>query len=180
MRLKTQILSLTTLAVLGAASLQSCNPKRAHAYNARTNVDPNGMAFIKEAHEGGLTEIGASKLALKNSTNKEVTNLATMIIKDHSEAAADIDILADNKYVFLRDTMNLEHKIMVDTLAKKSGVEFDKAYVEMMVKDHEEASELFKENIGSTYTDIAEVAKKYYSKIEEHKKMAEDLKKKLK
>jgi len=32
---------------------------------------------------------------------------------------------------------------LIDSLGKKTGAEFDKAYLEMMVKDHEEAVELF-------------------------------------
>jgi putative membrane protein len=178
--MKIKSLSFIMLAALATASIQSCSPDRAKAYNNRTNVDANGLAFIKGAHEGGLTEIEASKIAQKNSTNKEVTDFAAMMIKDHSEAGVEIDTLADHKYVYLRDSVNHEHKELLDSLAKKTGPEFDKAYITMMVKDHEEASELFKANKESNYTDIEEIAKKYAPTIEEHLKTAKSIQASLK
>jgi putative membrane protein len=180
MKLNIQTLSFITLAVLGAASMQSCSPDRAKAYNYRTNVNVDGVAFIKGAHEGGLTEIEASKIAQKNSTNKEVTDFAAMMIKDHSEAGMEIDTLADHKYVFLKDSVNLEHKTILDSLAKKTGAEFDKAYMELMVKDHEAAKELFEENSKSNYTDIREIAEKILPKVEDHLKSAKAIQATLK
>lgn len=180
MKLKIQTLSLITLAAFGAASMQSCSPGSAKAYNARTDVNANGLAFIKGAHEGGLTEIEASKIAQKNSTNKSVTDFAAMMIKDHAEAGEEISKLGDEKNVFLKDSVNYEHKVILDSLGKKTGAEFDKAYMEMMVKDHEEAAELFKEGEESTYTDIREVSEKIYPKIEMHLKSARSIKASLK
>jgi putative membrane protein len=180
MKLNIQTVSLITVAVLGVASMQSCTPSRARAYNARTNVNANGLAFIKGAHEGGLTEIEASKIAEKNSTNKSVTDFAAMMIKDHSDAGVELDTIADHKYVFLKDTVNLEHRTILDSLAKKSGAAFDKAYIELMVKDHEAALELFEENTSSNYTDIADFAKKVKTKVEDHLKVAKEIQATLK
>jgi len=178
--MKTKTLSFIMLAALAAASLQSCSPKREKAYNARTNVNINGLTFIKEAHEGGLTEIAASKLAEKNSTNKEVTEFAAMMIKDHSEAGKELDVIADDKYAFLKDTVNNAHRTILDSLAKKTGAEFDKAYMELMVKDHDAAKELYEENSTSTYTDIREFAEKTLPKVKAHLEKAEEIKKGLK
>ncbi|EHQ30752.1 DUF4142 domain-containing protein [Mucilaginibacter paludis] len=179
MNLKIKTLSFITLAAFGAASMQSCSPDRAKAYNARTDVNANGLAFIKGAHEGGLTEIEASKIAQKISTNKAVTDFAAMMIKDHSEAGTEVDKLADEKQVFVRDSVNHEHKILLDSLSKKSGAGFDKAYIEMMVKDHEEAEELFKEGKESTYADIRELSEKIYPKIKAHLESAISINKSL-
>ncbi|RKR83857.1 putative membrane protein [Mucilaginibacter gracilis] len=178
--MKIQSLSFIMLAVLATASIQSCSPDRAKAYNNRTNVDPNGLAFIQGAHEGGLTEIEASKIALKNSTNKEVTDFAAMLIKDHSEAGVEIDTLADHKYVYLKPQVNKEHTELLDSLATKTGAAFDKAYIEMMVKDHEEAKELFDGGKESTYTDIREIADKIAPKIDDHLKTAKSIQASLK
>ena len=178
--MKIKSLSFIMLAALAAASLQSCSPKREKAYNARTNVNANGLAFIKEAHEGGLTEIAASKLAEKSSTNKEITEFAAMMIKDHSEAGIELDTIADHKYVFLKDTVNNAHRTVLDSLAKKTGAEFDKAYMELMVKDHEAAEELFHENADSTYPDIREFAEKVLVKVKAHLEEAKKIKASLK
>lgn len=163
------------LAALAAVSIQSCSPDRAKAYNNRTNVNTNGLEFIKGAHEGSLTEIEASKIAQKNSTNKEVTDFAAMMLTDHRAALSDIDTLADHKYVYVRSVVNHDHKVELDSLAKKTGAEFDKAYMEMMVKGHEEAKQLFDEGKESNYTDIREVSVKIAPTVEEHLKKAKEI-----
>ena len=168
------------LAALAVASIQSCSPDRAKAYNNRTNVNANGLAFIKGAHEGSLTEIEASKIAQKNSTNKEVTEFAAMMLTDHRAALADIDTLADQKYVYVLPTVNHEHKTELDSLAKKTGAEFDKEYMAMMVKGHEEAKELFDEGKESNFTAIRELSDKIAPTVDKHLEKAKEIKASLK
>lgn len=168
------------LAALAAASIQSCSSDKGKTYHNRTDVNANGLAFIKGAHEGSLTEIEASKLAQKNSTNKEVTEFAAMMLTDHRAALADIDTLAYDKHVFVEPTVSHDTQIELDSLSKRTGAEFDKEYMALMVKGHEEAKELFGENKESNYTEIRELVDKLLPKINEHAKKAEEIKTGLK
>jgi putative membrane protein len=173
-------ISLALVIAVAAWSIQGCTEERGHSYQAKTKVDINGLAFIKTAHEAGLTEIAAAKIAKKNSTNAEVTGFADMMLKDHADLGKDVDSLAIRKFVFIRDTVNYDHKAILDSLAKKTGADFDKAYMKMMVADHTEAEELFKLNTTSNYTEIREVADKGFPMIQKHleeaKKIAAGLK----
>lgn len=178
--MKIKSLSFIMFAAMAAASIQSCSPDRAKAYNNRTNVNADGLAFIRNAHEGGLIEIEASKIAQKNSTNKEVTDFAAMMIKDHREAGAVIDTLADHKYVYVRPYVNHDDKALLDSLAKKTGPEFDKEYMELMVKGHEDAEELFKDGTESNYTNIRDVAKQILPTVKEHLEKAKAIQASLK
>lgn len=168
------------IALFAAFAIQSCTEDRGNSYTSKTKVNAEGLKFIRTAHEAGLTEIAASKIAKKNSTNSQVTAFADMMIADHEELGKDVDTLAKNKFVTVIADVNHEHKIILDSLAKKTGPEFDKAYMEMMVADHEEATELFKENTESNYTAVREVAKKALPKLEEHLKKAKEIKSSLK
>jgi putative membrane protein len=127
-------LSLALAIVIGAWSIQSCTEGRGNSTAVKTKVDINGLAFIRGAHEGGLTEIAASEIAKKNSTNAEVTGFADMMIKDHGDLMKDVDTLAVHKFVIIRDSVNHDHKLVLDSLAKKTGTEFDKEYMKMMVE----------------------------------------------
>jgi putative membrane protein len=169
------------LAIIGAAwMIQGCTEGRGNSTSVKTKVDMNGLAFIKGAHEGGLTEIAASQIAKKNSTNAEVTGFADMMLKDHADLQKEVDALAEAKFVIIRDSVNYDHRIVLDSLAKKTGAEFDKAYMKMMVADHTEAEELFKLNESSNYPEIREVADKGLKVIPKHleeaKKIAAGLK----
>ncbi|WP_448698765.1 DUF4142 domain-containing protein [Mucilaginibacter sp. AW1-3] len=173
-------LNLIVIALFAACAVQSCTEERGNSYTAKTKVNAEGLAFIKTAHEAGLTEIEAAKIAKKNSTNSQVTAFADMMITDHTAIGVDVDSLARQKFVTVIGEVDHEDKVALDSLAKKTGLEFDKAYAEMMVAGHEEAAELFKENKESNYVAIRTVADKWASKIENHLEEAKKLKASLK
>lgn len=134
------------LGLVVVVSLNSCIDNwKAKYYNEKTLVDDGGVALIKNGLEGGMTEIAASQLAVKNSTNPAVVSYAKTIIADHTKADSTLKWMEDDKLMTEKDTVSGEHQELIDSLGKKTGTEFDKAYLEMMIKDHEEAIDLFTE-----------------------------------
>lgn len=169
--------------VLGLAiafSVQSCDNWKAKYYNEKSLVDQPGMQFLNHAMEGGLTEVAASKLAVANSTNQDVVSFAKMMIADHSKADSTLQSIKDDQLVTAKDTISGEHQEILDSLATKKGADFDKAYLAMMVKDHDEAVELFTEATSDKNIPIHYFAKDNLPTIQEHLKKAEELKDSLK
>ncbi len=173
-------LNLIVIALFAAWAVQSCTEERGNSYTAKTKVNADGLTFIKTAHEAGLTEIEASKIAKKNSANSQVIAFADMMITDHTAMGVDVDTLASQKFVTVLAHVNNEDKAVLDSLAKKTGPEFDKAYMELMVDGHKEAAELFKENKESNYTAIRKVAETWSDKIEKHLEEAKKVQTSLK
>lgn len=173
-------LNFILIALCAAWTIQSCTEERGNSYTSKTKVNADGLAFIKTAHEAGLVEIEASKIAKKNSTNSQVTAFADMMITDHREIGKTVDTLAAQKFVSVVGHVNHDDRIKLDSLAKKTGPEFDKAYMEMMVADHEEAVELFKDGKESNYTAIRNVADDAFPKLEDHLKQAKSVQASLK
>ena len=169
--------------VLGLAiafSVQSCDNWKAKYYNEKSLVDKPGMEFLQGAKEGGLTEIAASKIAVTNSTNQEVVEFAKMMIEDHSKANDALDSIKFDQLVTSKDTISEEHKVVLDSLAAKKGAEFDKAYMAMMVKDHDGAVELFTDASTDKNSHIHYFAEKTLPTIKMHLEKAEDIEKSLK
>ena len=173
-------LNLIVIALFAAWAVQSCTEDRGNSYTGKTKVNAEGVKFIKTAHEAGLVEIKASEIAKKNSTNSQVTAFADMMITDHKAIGVDVDSLARQKFVTVVDDVNHDDKIVLDSLAKKTGPEFDKAYMELMVDGHKEAAELFKDNEESNYTAVRAVAKTWSPKIEHHLEEAKKVQASLK
>ena len=69
---------------------------------------------------------------------------------------------------------------MIDSLSKKTGADFDKAYIAMMVKDHEAAVDLFKEQSNDKNQTIQDFARKTLPTIEMHLDKAKDIEASLK
>lgn len=168
--------------VLGLAiafSVQSCDNWKAKYYNEKSLVDQPGMEFLNHAIEGGLTEVAASKLAVANSTNPDVVEFAKMMINDHTKADNALDSIKYDQLVTGKDTISGEHRVILDSLATKKGADFDKAYIGMMVKDHDGAVELFTEATSDKNSHIHYFAIDNLPTIKAHLEKAEELEKKL-
>jgi len=165
--------------VLGLAlmfSVQSCMDNyKAKYLNEKTLVDDGGVALIQNGLEGGMTEIEASKIALKNSQNQKVIGFANEMITDHSKANQVLDSIKDDKMLTEKDTISGEHKVILDSLKTKTGAAFDRAYISMMIHDHEEAIDLFKDASDDKNQTIQDFARQTLPTIEDHLKMAKDI-----
>ncbi|RYU92098.1 DUF4142 domain-containing protein [Mucilaginibacter terrigena] len=149
---------------------QACNNRKAKNYNKISQANEEGISFVQSALESGAAEIKVSQLALTNSKNAEVLEFAKMIIADHTNSDAELKKISGSKPV--NDTITVAHEQLLASLAKKTGHEFDKEYMQVMVNDHENAIKVFK--IGETNTDkkLKDFADKTLPKLQEHLKQA--------
>jgi len=158
---------LLGVTVLWAVS--SCQDSRhAKNYNDKTLADDGGIDFIKNGLEGGMTEVKASELAKKNSTNPRVVAFADMMITDHTNAGTELRKIQLAKMVDVPDTISGEHHQKINQLAAKTGADFDKAYIQMMIADHEGAIKLFTDATNNTSNLIQNFSRKTLPTIQMH------------
>ena len=156
-------------AMLFVALTQSCiDNKRAKNFNDKTLVDEGGIAFIKNGIESGMTEIKASTLAETTSKNNRVVNFAKMMIADHTKVGDGLIKMENDKMMDKGDAINADHQKMIADLAAKSGADFDKAYMTMMVDDHKKAVQLFTDASFNKNQTIQDFAKKNLAGIQMH------------
>lgn len=103
----------------------------------------DGHAFMMEAASGGLMEVELGKYAAENASSAEVKAFGRMMVDDHSKANEDLQALAARKNVVLPTTPMEKHQEMINMLEQKKGAEFDRAYVDHMVKVHGEDIQKF-------------------------------------
>jgi putative membrane protein len=111
--------------------------------------------FAVMAANSGMTEIEASKLALNTSTNANVKKYAQMIIDEHTATAAKLNSIAASKNITVPTVLSTDSQDKINDLGKKTGKDFDKAYVDMMVSDHKDVIDAFqKENTNTADADL--------------------------
>ena len=163
---KTVLLGLLALSL---CYMEACQDNRkARNYNNKTLVDDSGLRFIHDANEAGLTEITAANVAIKTSRNPRVINFAKMMIMEHTAVGNGLKKLATDKYVSINDSITTEHQAMVKTLASKQGSAFDKAYMQMMVTDHQKAITIFHDATNNTNKALNTFARENLSKLTMH------------
>ena len=153
-------LSVITMIALAACMFQACSGNKdstetadsinaerdtANAVEAGVAADEGDAKFAVDAANGGMAEVALGKLAQGKATNAKVKEFAAMMVADHSKANDELMALAKTKNITLPDSVSTEKKMLMDNMAKKSGNEFDKAYVDQMVDDHKKTVSLFED-----------------------------------
>lgn len=115
-----------------------------------TPVSQDDADFGVKAANAGMTEVEASKLALNTSTNANVKKYAQMIIDDHTTAAGKLSTIATAKQITLPASLSEDSQNKIADLGKKTGKDFDKAYIDMMVSDHKDAVDAFQKESDNT------------------------------
>jgi putative membrane protein len=131
------------LAVLpfAAASQDSSTPKLDQG--ARKMARSHDIIFAMAAARGGMAEVEMGKLAAEKGSNAEVKAFGQLMIDDHGKANEKLKSVAEKQNLTLPGTMPAKQQAMYNMLKTKTGAEFDKAYVDAMVKDHEEDVKTF-------------------------------------
>jgi len=99
-------------------------------------VEGDDAKFAVEAANGGMAEVMLGKLAQEKSDNAKIKEFGGMMVTDHSKANDELKALAKSKNIALPLVVGSDEQKHYDDLNKKTGADFDKAYVSMMVDDH--------------------------------------------
>jgi putative membrane protein len=100
--------------------------------------------FVKKASACGLAEVNLSELAVRFARDPAVKQFAEQMIADHMRASRELTAMANRQQIAIKE-MDDKHQKLFDKLKTLSGNEFDRQYMEAMVKDHEEAVKLFEQ-----------------------------------
>ncbi|RDC54458.1 DUF4142 domain-containing protein [Pedobacter chinensis] len=140
-------------------------------------VDEADAKFTTSAAVGGMAEVELGKLALQKSNNAQVKEFATMMVNDHGKANTELMEIAATKNITLPTTVDEEHQKKMDDLSKKSGSDFDKAYVDAMVDGHKSTLKLMEdESKNGADADLKAFATKTAPIVQSHLTMINRIK----
>lgn len=147
-------------------------PDNSMAGNTNMAAKPAPMSdtdFMREAAIGGMEEVELGRLAGSKATAADVKNFGQMMVTDHSKANNELKSLAAKKNIQLPTELDPKHKGDVDGLKAKSGADFDKAYVDAMLEDHEKDVAAFEEKSqNATDPDLKAFATKTLPTLRKH------------
>lgn len=100
-------------------------------------VDQSTSEFMVKVADVGMTEVKLGQLAQDKAASQRVKDFGSMMIKDHTAAGDELKGLAGQKNVTLPAAIGDDHQKKYDDLSKKTGKDFDKAYIKAMVDGHQ-------------------------------------------
>jgi putative membrane protein len=148
---------------------------------AREDKPLTDATFVEKAAAVGLIEIELGKHGSAVGQSPDVRRFADRMLRDHSAAYEELNVIATRIPVTFPNRLDDTHQKTVDAMKKLNGSEFDKAYMDQMVKDHEAAVELFKKAEKEVPNGLLmDFAKKRLPTLEEQLKLAKEIQDKVK
>ena len=165
------VLQLCILAlVIGAISLAGVvRAANSNVAGEGSSLSDKDKAFMKKAAKGGTMEVAMGQLAEQKAQSDDVKSFGKRMVTDHSKANDELKSIAAKKGVQLPTK---EHT------AKWTS---DKAYMDMMVQDHEKDLAEFKEQASDgSDPDLKKFADDTAKMVQEHLDLAKETQGKLK
>ena len=110
---------------------------------SRSSLNTADKEFFIAAAQANLAEVSLGQMARDKATSADVKTFAERMITDHGQANEELKRLALTKGVALPAVVDKDQAKSSEDLSKKVGRDFDKSYMEQMIRDHEAAVSKF-------------------------------------
>lgn len=130
--------------------------------------------FVMEAAHGGLAEVELGRLASQKAQSAQVKQFAQKMVEDHGKSNQELKTLAQGKNITVPTDLDTRHTSTKDRLEKLSGAEFDRAYMQQMVQDHQKTvADFRRESQSGQDSEVKAWAAKQLPTLEQHLQMAQ-------
>jgi putative membrane protein len=137
-------------------------------------LDHSDRKFLETAAKDGLAEVELGQLASQRAESPEVKQFGQRMVQDHGKANDQLKQLAQSKGVDVPTETDKSHQKKMEKLQKLSGAQFDKQYMDDMVKDHKkDVKEFQKQAKSAKDPDVKAFASQTAPVLQEHLQMAE-------
>src|SRR5438067_1161789 len=137
-------------------------------------IDNADAAAMRQLAQANLNEIEGGKAAAAKAQSADVKQFAQKMASDHQQMLSELETLAKSKGVALPQSGSLKDKAEMKMMERASGAEFDKKYMEEMVKDHQKDAKEVQDLAAKTKdSDFKAALQKASAKINEHLQLAQ-------
>lgn len=144
------------------------------ARSAALSVSDKGFAM--SAARGGMAEVAMGKLASDHAAHADVKQFGQRMIDDHGKAGDELKAWASKNDVTLPSEPGAKEKAEIKRLSGLNGAAFDRAYMAIMLADHnKDVSEFQRASTTAKNADLKAWAGKTLPTLKEHQQMARDV-----
>jgi putative membrane protein len=148
----------------------------AWAASAGANDD---ASFVSKAARGGIVEVELGNYAAKHAANPSVRDFGRQMAVDHTEVNDSLEAVARQERIDLPTAVGREQVEVVERLTRLEGAQFDRAYIEAMVKDHQEDLAVFRAQAKQDETAVDHWAALTVPTLESHLERAKQVQQEL-
>jgi putative membrane protein len=143
-RLYKQVFAAAVATAAFVAYVQSpvAQEAKKEAKAQKSSLQKQDTKMMRDIAQADLAEVQAGKLAASKASSAEVKKFAQHMVDDHGKHLSEARAMAKTKGVQLPSAPAKKHQQAMKKLESASGAEFDKVFMQQMVKDHEDALKL--------------------------------------
>jgi len=135
--------------------------------------------FAREACQSGRAEVELGKLADRNTKNEAVRTFATKLVSDHTQMESELKKIGASKGINKdadKNVLDPQYQSSIERLSGLKDNEFDQAFKQQAIQDHEKAIKLFEKQANQgTDAELKAFAQKHLAHLREHLSMAQKL-----
>jgi putative membrane protein len=152
------------------------SPALAQSQTGQAELAQQDLEFAKEAAAGGLKEVALGELAQEQAKSEEVERFGQRMVQDHGQANQKLMAIVEQKDIQLPQELPEDAQQKYQELQQLSDAEFDEAYMDEMVKDHEKDVALFEQQAQSGEDpDLRAFAEETLPTLREHLELAREV-----
>jgi putative membrane protein len=141
------LLAGVALVALMAPPALAQDTQQPQAQGDQMQVAQEDRDFATKAAQGGLIEVRLGELAQQQAKSTEVKDFGQRMVEDHGQANDKLKQIAEPKGIELPQDLSEDAQATQKELQGKSGAEFDEAYMDEMVRDHEDDVAAFEDYV---------------------------------
>jgi putative membrane protein len=137
--------------------------------------------FVNEAAMGSMMEVELGNVAISNASSQRVKDFGQQMVTDHTKAGQELKNLVAGQNMAVPTALDDDKQKKINDMKQKTGNDFDKDYMDMMVNDHKKDVDKFrKESTDGNDSTIKVWAGNTLPTLEHHLQMAESIQSELK
>ena len=134
------------------------------------------QAFVRKALEGGTAEVQLGQLAQQKSQSDDVKQFGQKMVADHTQLGDAMKPVAQQLGVKPPTEPSKKDRQLIARLETLSGPQFDEAYIQAMLKDHQQDLKEFQNEAQSAQNpNVKRVAQVGAGVISQHLQMIQQI-----
>ena len=159
-----------------AQSSDTKSPSTTKSEHKKSSLDRADRRHFRDIAQANMAEVQAGKVAQAKASSDEVKKFAQHMVDDHSKMLKEQETMAQSKGVALPKEASKAEKSALKKLQSASGAQFDKSYMQQMVKDHEKALKLVQDTAKSAKDpELKQAAEQAAPEIQKHLDEAKEI-----
>jgi putative membrane protein len=181
MQISLPIVAAIAITACGDSTVRTDTPDATGTSGTASATAGLDRGWINDQLEDGDREVRLGRLAEEKGASEDVRAYGRMMVEHHTMAGTELKQIATRNNVTPETDDQGENQRDFDRLSALSGNAFDRAYLDAMVDDHEDAVDEIEDKVNDNdeHADIKGWAGKTLPVVKQHLEKAKELRGRL-